>query len=301
MKAVVVGGSGFIGNAIVRCLIDGGDEVVVVDRSARETSAANRRADVRDVSALTAAFQGAHEVYHVAGVLGTSELNGRPQEAIEVNVTGAVNVFEAAARAGVARVFLASKPNVWRNTYTITKYASEQFAELFAEHHELDIRTLRYFNAYGPRQCLRPIRKIIPTFAAQALRGQPLEVFGDGEQTVDMVYVDDLARITVDFMRAPNAAGAAALDCGTGQAMTVNAVARAVNAYLGNDAGIRHVPMRRGEEPNTQIVADIAPLESTIGPLTFTEWDDALAMTLRWYAALDPREIDEAVAFHFAA
>lgn len=308
MWAVVVGGHGFIGGEIVRDLLRRGDQVVVLDR--RGTQAACDAlfgagaveavaGDVLDPGSLERAFRGADEVYHLAGKLGTSELDGEIRRAIEVNVIGAVNVFEAAIRAEVPTVFYPSKPNVWLNTYTITKYASEQFARLYMEHHPVRICSLRYFNAYGPRQALYPIRKIIPAFAAQALRGRPLAVFGDGEQTVDMVYSVDLGRITVDFTRSGHAGEA--IDCGRGVPLTVNQIAGMVNRHFGNRAGITHLPMRRGEAPGTTLVANVSPLQRVLGALDFSGWEESLAGTLEWYAARDSAEIDTALAAYGAA
>lgn len=289
MKATVVGGRGFLGAAVVRELLARGDSVVVFDRQAtqEECDALFGRGavcalvgDVMEPTTLVAALRGCDEVYNFAGRLGTSELDDDIRGAIAANVVGAVNVFEAAVAAGVPAVFYPSKPNVWLNTYTITKVAAEQFAELFRER-GLRVATLRYFNAYGPGQATGPVRKIIPTFALQALRSQPLTVYGDGEQTVDMIYSVDLGRITVDVMR--RAAGCPPVDCGRGIAMTVNEVARAVAGHFGSRAGIQHLPMRSGETPGTQLVADIRPLRAMLGDLTFAEWDASLCDTLRWY------------------
>jgi UDP-glucose 4-epimerase len=306
-RAVVVGGSGFIGGEVVRALVAAGDEVVVFDRAASQArvdalfgrhAARAVAGDIGDPEALRAAIARADEVYHLAGALGTSELDSQLRHAIEANVLGAVNVFEAAARAGVGAVFLASKPNVWLNAYSITKHAAEQLARLVAERDGLRVCTLRFFNAYGPGQSLRPVRKLVPTFAAQALRGQPLGVFGDGEQTVDMILAADAGRLAVELLRSGHADEP--LDCGRGVAMTVNEVAAAVNAHFGSRAGVLHLPMRAGETPGTRLVADVGPLRAAVGDPRFAPWEASLAATLDWYARLDPREIDAAVAEHTA-
>lgn len=292
MLCVVVGGLGFLGGAVVRELLARGDDVAVVDP--RQTQAAVdarfgvgrvalRHGDILDVQSLRRAFTGADELYHFAGVLGTSELDDDIPGAITSNVLGAAHVFEAAASAAVARVLYPSKPNVWLNAYTVTKAASEHLARLYAATRDLDVRSLRYFNAYGPEQATSPVRKIIPTFALQALRGEPLTIYGDGEQTVDMIYSGDIGAVTVAFTRS--SAGAEPVDCGTGIERSVNEVAAAVNAVVGNRAGTVRLPMRRGETPNTKLVADIAPLTAAIGDFHFADWDESLRTTVAWYAA----------------
>lgn len=291
MHAVVVGGQGFLGAAVARELLRRGDEVVVADRSASRQACNRlfgrgavdaRHADIRDPARLRALFRGADEVYNFAGRLGTSELDDDLRAAIEANITGAVNVFEAALFEGVGRVFYPSKPNVWLNAYTITKVAAEEFAQLFAER-GLHVCTLRYFNAYGPGQAVAPVRKIIPTFALQAMRGDPIPVYGDGAQTVDMVFAPDLAHITVDAMRSLTRSDP--LDLGRGLPMTVNEVARDVNAWFGGRSRIEHLPMRRGEVAGTRLVAEVEPLRRALGTLTFTDWESSLAHTLQWYAS----------------
>lgn len=291
MRSIVVGGMGFLGGAVVDALLERGDTVGIVDnrgtrRERDQRFGAGRvrgwQGDILDPATLTPAFDGADEVYHFAGRLGTSELEEDIHGAIASNITGAVNVFEAAIASDVPVVFYPSKPNVWLNAYTITKAASEDLARLYAANYSLRIRSLRYFNAYGPWQATGPIRKIIPTFAQQALHSEPLTVYGDGEQTVDMIHAEDIGRITVEYTRADT--NEHALDCGRGVAMTVNEVAETVNDIVGSRAGIRHVPMRRGESPGTTLVADIAPLRRVLPKLRFLDWHKSLESTIDWYA-----------------
>ncbi|MBJ7522054.1 MAG: NAD-dependent epimerase/dehydratase family protein [Solirubrobacteraceae bacterium] len=312
MKTIVVGGSGFLGGAVADELVRRGREVEIFDiagsqaacdarwrprgrgRFARD-GVRFRSGDIRDRDALASAFAGAEEIYHFAGQLGTSELDETPAEAAEVNVIGSINVFETAIAAGVPRVFHASKPNVWLNAYTVTKHAAERFGELYAAAQaDTRITSLRFFNAYGPHQHTHPVRKLVPTFALQALAGRPLEVFGDGEQIVDMVFAPDLARLTVDYA-AVGPAGEAP-DCGRGVPITVNAVAESVAAWAGGRVGIRHLPMRVGEVEHTTLVADTSRLLEVVGgDGGFADWETSLALTLDWYARRAGRPVDAGV------
>jgi UDP-glucose 4-epimerase len=295
-ESIVIGGHGFLGGAVVDCLSHEGRAVGIIDIRGTQELCDQRfgegmvkhiRGSILDRRLLSKHLRGVKEVFHFAGALGTSELDGDPVAAVETNILGSLNVFNAAVAAEVPRVFHASKPNAWTNTYSITKEAAERFAAMYDGDVSTNtrFRSLRYFNAYGPRQSLAPVRKLLPTFAAQALAGQPLEVFGDGEQVVDLIYVRDAAEMTVGYMRAPDQRGGLVPDCGRGVPVTVNEVADAVNAAIGNDAGVVHLPMRRGEKSGTELVADPGPLLTVLPRFEFSNWEVSLQETLDWYAA----------------
>jgi UDP-glucose 4-epimerase len=120
------------------------------------------------------------------------------------NINGTVNVLHACVRHGVQTVFYPTKPNEWLNTYSITKKAGEEFAQLYAQTRGLDVRVLRWLNAYGPRQKLYPIRKAVPVMILQALHDLDVEVWGTGDQPVDLIHTEDLARNTVQYTLADN-------------------------------------------------------------------------------------------------
>lgn len=301
MKAVVVGASGFLGRAVIADLVKRGTRVLALDHRPSKfrddgAEVVHREADVQDKAALEGHFAGADEIYHFAARLGTSELEYDLREALQVNVFGALNVFEAASKAGVPRVFYASKPSVWLNTYTITKFCAEQIARLTTRYNPVQISILRYLNVYGPGQKLVPVRKVLPIFAAQALRGLPIQVYGDGLQTADMIFSEDAARITVDFLRAPFVE--TPCDCGTGNEIAVVEIAKAVNRYYGSRAGVQHIGMRKGETDGTRLVADLVSLRNVIGEPSFTSLEQGLELSLRWYAERPGHEIDAALAFY---
>ncbi|NCD72378.1 NAD-dependent epimerase/dehydratase family protein [Mucilaginibacter agri] len=305
MKSIVIGGSGFLGTAVCNELLKRGDEVISFDRGLRTKIASPEiyadkftfiEGNIMDRPALPPVFEGADEIYHLAGQLGTSELESAMRGAIEVNIIGSLNVFETAIACKVPRLFLASKPNVWLNTYTITKHTAEKIANLLTRYNPIRISVLKYFNLFGPGQKVYPVRKILPTFAIQAMNGLPIQVFGDGQQTVDMLFVNDAAKITVDVTRAeynPNT-----MDCGTGIEMTVLEVAEAVNRYFNNSAGVISMPMRIGETPNTRLVANRAALEKAIGKIEFTPFEEALNRSLAYYERMDPHDANAALNFY---
>jgi UDP-glucose 4-epimerase len=311
MKVVVTGGSGFIGSFIVEELASRGDEVVIVDIVPPEfdlpEGVTYKYGNVLYPDTMADAYEGAEEVYDVAGVLGTSELLADTARAIETNIKGAFNCLELARQKGVKRFFYPTKPNDWLNTYSITKHAGEQLCHMYRDVYDMDVTVLRWFNAYGGRQHLYPIRKAVPLFIIQAIRGLNLEVYGDGEQTVEMVYIEEMAKIVVDATR--NSLGKKAgktIDLGSGQVMTVNELCEAIiqvaieRGHYETDLdipGVVHFPMRKGEPARTRIEADLADLNELMPNIEYTELKAGLHKTFYYYENLPARHVDLALKY----
>lgn len=242
MKVAVTGGAGFIGAAVSQELVRRGHSASIVDRRYGH--------DV--VDAFSWSLDGHDGVIHLAGVLGTAELFDTPFEAVNVNVKGTLNVLEK-ARAHDARYVGITMPDVFPSLYTATKVCADRLASAYHNAYGLRVSRVRAFNAYGPGQAHGPghPQKIVPTFATLAWQGKPIPIWGDGEQTVDLIHTDDLARMLVDAL---DHGDDAVFDGGTGRAWTVNQVAEAVLECTGSRAGVEYLPMRAGETP-TAIVA----------------------------------------------
>ena len=296
MRVAVIGGSGFIGSEIVKLLLSEGHEVIVADRNKSTNIIGNEIHFTCDICNIESLYflKGVEEVYNMAGVLGTSELESQIYDAVRVNILGATNVFEAANRFGVKRLFYPSKPNVWRNVYTVTKEASEEIAKRYNENFPTRICSLRLFNAYGSHQHLVPIRKIVPVFAAQARFGLPIQIWGNGKQTVDLIYANDIAKIVVDYTRL---GCSETLDLGRGIPLTVLEVAEMVNKYFGNKSGVQTMPMRVGETPDTFLVADISKLKAKIN-VQFSDLEKSMDETLSFYKNLPEQEIKSCLEFY---
>ena len=291
MRVAVTGSTGFLGSAISRHLVALGDDVLAIDHHGSECPL--DLADHTSLPRLALALEGCAEVYHLAGVLGTSELDTLPFYAIDNNITATVTVLEAARRAGLERFFLPAKPNVWNNVYTISRRAAQDFGLLHAHNGWLDVRLLCYFNLFGPGQRLLPVRKMVPTFIAHALTGHPLPVYGSGEQTVDLVHVDDAARLTVQFLRGPRPEPGSIPEVGRGLALTVTEVADTINRLCHTRAGIRHLPMRQGETKETNLSAN----GKSFAMYEFGSLVDQLDSTIQWYRDNFSREaLEEVVA-----
>lgn len=246
MKVLVTGATGFIGSAVVKRLNIRGHDFVEFDRTIGD--------DVRDIDSCYDHVYGADAVIHLAGILGTDELFDDVQHAIDVNISGAVNIMKACAEFGAHYIGVTMLP-VFPSIYTATKVSSQRFATAFHHNTGLRVTHVRAFNAYGAEQKHgegHP-RKIIPAFSTEGWANAPLKIWGDGDQTVDLIHVDQIASIFVDALYCPG--DDELIEAGTGFAMTVNEVADFVLKVTGSTAGVEHLPMRRGEIPSKDVVS----------------------------------------------
>jgi len=277
MRTVLVtGGNGFIGRYVVEELLWRDYKVSILDTRWRPTAngATVVLGDIRDDVAVTEAAAHADGIIHLAGVLGTQETINNPRPAAATNVLGGLNVLEAALQYKLPMVNIAVG-NYWmNNTYSITKNTVERFAEMLNRYRSGRIATVRALNAYGPRQVPAApygpskVRKIMPSFICRALAGEPIEVYGDGEQVMDMIYVADVARVLVTALESTAAGGPlvspiegrATFEAGSGVPTTVNDIARVVQAEVFHQtqffAPITHIPMRPGEDANSVVLGN---------------------------------------------
>ena len=285
-RYVVTGGAGFIGSHLVDELLSGGHEVVNFDlRPYQRGGVRNVIGDIRDGGAVRGAVGEADGVFHLAGVLGTSELIRRPVEAEEINVIGTLHVLEACSAAGVPLVFVSKlNPPDWVNPYTITKRSCDDYCRMYAEVRGLDVCVVKPLNVYGPRQRARPVQKYVPTFIERALRNEPIPVWGTGEQEVDPVYVADVARA---LSLAMERGLGQTIEVGTGRPIRVIDVARRVVELTGSRSEIRLLPMRPGEpeRPATRLFADTRGMREVLGvdPDGMVPLDDGLRRTIDWW------------------
>jgi len=256
-RIAVTGASGFIGSVTARSLRDHGHTVVPLDRSLGH--------DIRDAD-LPALIDGCDAVIHLAGVLGTSELFDQVEHAVDVNVNGTLRVLRACEKVGASYVGI-TMPDCWPSVYQATKLCGTRLAESFADAVKMPVTHVRAFNAYGHGQALagpgHP-QKIIPTFSHFAWRGRAIPIWGDGEQTVDLVHVDHIAQcLIVAALTQPGGT----FDAGSGRELSVNTVARLVCDALGIKRRVRYFPMRAGETPGTRLCATVP------GPVGFDHFD----------------------------
>lgn len=292
MRSLVIGGKGFIGAAIARELEIQAHEVAVVDRE---------DFDICDFGATLDFMRGLQfdQVYHMAGVLGTTELNEDIADSIRVNVIGAANVMAACLATKVDVMFYPSKPNPWLNMYTITKEASEKIGRLYNKDTNLRVVSLRYFNVFGPEQHTHPVRKLVPTLALCARYKLPAPIFGDGHSIVDMNDIDTVARVTV--LATQMLTGEHVFDLGTGIGRRVIEVARDIYEIMGVPFVTKHTPMRNGEDERTVLVADTKGLTEDLAlcgkSFSWADYEDEIQRACEYYFNL-PEEVAVAALKH---
>jgi len=286
-SVLVTGGSGFIGGYVVDELRRIGASPVILDRQrgGRSYRAPTILGDVRDRVAVETAVHGMAGVIHLAGLLGTQETVRHATASVETNITGTLHVLDAALEYDIPTVVI-SVGNWWmNNSYSISKHCAERFALMYRHELGAKVSVVRALNAYGPGQKTEPVRKIIPSFATRALVGLPVQVYGDGEQVMDMVYVGDVAAILVRaLVEMPDVL----IEAGTGRPTTVNEIADAVIGSAGQGS-VEHLPMRPGEEPGATVLADTSTL-AAVGwsEDRLTTLEDAIGPAVDYYRKLLP-------------
>lgn len=222
MKVVVTGGAGFIGSHIVEHWNEKGAEVHVLDslRSGYEKNIANfenvvfHRGSITDKELTNKVLENTDYVFHLAALISVPESLEKPDECLEINVNGLLNVLEAAKNNGVKKVVHSSSAAIYgddprlpkdismrpkpQTPYGITKLDGEYYLQMYFEQYGLNTTSLRYFNVFGPRQDPKSqYAAAIPIFVYKALRNETITIFGDGEQTRDFVYVKDVVQANV--------------------------------------------------------------------------------------------------------
>lgn len=242
MRVAITGGAGFIGRATVLALKRQGNDPIPIDKSHGH--------DVMDRK-IAGVLRGCDAVIHLAGVLGTGELFDNPDEAIDVNIKGTLRVLEACRDHGLIYVGI-TVPDCWPSIYQMTKLAAKRLASTFHQVHGVPMAHVRAFNAYGIGQPYGPghPQKIVPTFASRSWRREPMPIWGDGQQQVDLVHVDHVAKclasaVSLHLTRLCDRT----FDAGTGETMSVIDVARRIGDITGSSLVEFH-PMRRGELPH---------------------------------------------------
>jgi len=304
--ALVTGGAGFIGSHLVDALIGRGARVTVIDNlstgrreNLREAGAGLdfHEGDIRDRDLLKKLMHGVEVVFHQAAVVSVPLSVAQPLDSAEVNEMGTLAVLETARQAGCRRVVLASSSAVYGDDpqlpkreemtlrplspYAIQKMVAEYYAGLYGTLYGLETACLRYFNVFGPRQDpSSPYSGVISIFMDRAVAGRAPSIYGDGEQTRDFVYVQDVVAANLRAATAKAAAGRV-FNIGTGHTITVNHLWQSVADLASIDLRPEYQAARDGD-----ILHSVAAIEAAREQLGFApevSFEDGLARTYDWY------------------
>jgi len=306
---LVTGGAGFIGSHLVERLLADGHHVRILDDfstgSMTNLPFADRyggrievvRGDIRDLATTERVAAGAAVIFHQAAMRSVPRSVNDPLGANASNVDGTLNVLEAARRAGVGRVVYASSSSVYGDRpdlpkredqppapispYAVSKAAGEQYAGVWTRLYGVETVGLRYFNVFGPRQDPKSeYAAVIPRFILWSLRGEPLEVHGDGTQSRDFTYIDNVVEANLLAARAPGVGGQV-FNVGCGDRVSLLAIIEKLEKLLGTRLERRHTPGRAGDVPHT--LADIGKARALLGYTPLVNFDEGLHRTLDYF------------------
>lgn len=315
-SAVVTGGAGFIGSHLVEALLADGCRVTVLDdlssgneRNLPRTGRELRfiRGDIRDRQTVEGAVAGCEAVFHLAAVVSVPKTTQDPVGSAEVNEAGALNVLDAARRAGARRFVFASSSAVYGDDprlpkiedmapkpltpYAVQKLAVEYHARVYSGLYGLPSVSLRFFNVFGPRQDpSSPYSGVISIFMTKALTAGVPVIYGDGRQSRDFVFVGDVVQALIRAANSPGVHGRV-YNVGTGRAVTISALWKMVAALSGSSARPVHEPPRRGDVP--QSVSAIAAARTDLGFVPQVSFERGLELTMAWYRTILGDENDD--------
>lgn len=276
MKILLIGGGGFIGSHIANELAKY-HTVGIYDLENPHNLENFTKGDVLDYENLSNTVKDYDAVICLAGILGTHETVDKVYETAKVNILGAINIFEASKDKQVVYI---SKPNCWLNPYTITKIASESFGLMYNKEFGMPFKVIRFYNIFGPRQRTDIYQKAVPTFITRALKGEDIDIFGEGKQTTDHLYVKDAARATRLVLE--KGIDGETYEVGSGEEISVNDIAESVIKEIGGNSKINHIKMRKGEDDFTRIKANIEKLQGLGFKPEYT-FEQGLKETIEWY------------------
>ncbi len=309
---LVTGGAGFIGSHLVERLLRDGALVRVLDNFSAGTRAnlafarACRRqievvrGDITNLNTVERAVRGARVIFHQAAMRSVPRSVKDPFGANRNNVTGTLDILEAARRARVPRVVYASSSSVYGDRpdlpkredqspqpvspYAASKTAGELYAGVWSRLFGVETVGLRYFNVFGPRQDPKSeYAAVIPRFIMWSLTGKALEVHGDGTQSRDFTYIDNVVEANMLAARAPDVAGEV-FNVGCGDHTSLLEIIALLEEILGRSLARRHTASRAGDVPHT--LADISKAKRVLGYEPLVGFEDGLRRTVEYFRAI---------------
>jgi len=310
MKYIVTGGAGFIGSSLVRLLVEQpGAQVIALDNlnSSDPSNLAGVEghwslvvADIRDYGAIAPHFVGADYVVHLAAIPSVPRSIKEPVPSHEVNINGTFNVLTAAQAAGVKRLVYAASSSAYGDTdvlpkvetmmprpkspYAAQKLMGEHYCSVFHSCFGLETVALRFFNVFGPRQDPNsPYSGVLSLFMTCLLENRPPTLFGDGGQTRDFTYVEDVAGLVLKALRAPSTACGKVFNAGNGSRYSLVETWEMLQKIEGVSILPNFGPAREGDVRDSQ--ADTTAAIAGLGHAPQFTFEEGLRQTLEWYRA----------------
>ncbi|MBM3977763.1 MAG: SDR family oxidoreductase [Planctomycetes bacterium] len=317
VRYLITGGAGFIGSHIATALVQRGDQVRILDDLStgstknlehlqvcgidRGKPVEFLRGDVTDSGVLRRACDGVRGIFHEAAQVSVPKSIEDPERSYEVNVMGTLRLLQAAATAGVDRLVFAASSAAYGNTedlpkvetmapsplspYASGKLAAEQLLAVWGRTHGLHTVCLRYFNVFGPRQADdSPYTGVIAIFARALLEGRRVTIYGDGGQTRDFSYVDNVVNANLAAMDARDTSSFApgeVINIGNGERISLLELYREIARLLGSTLEPQFAPDRPGDVRHS--LASIAKARRLLGYEPAVGWREGLARTVEWY------------------
>jgi UDP-glucose 4-epimerase len=305
---LVTGGAGFIGSALVRGLLAAGaDRVAVVDNllTGHEKNLAEirgavdfHRVDIRDFDAVRQAMEGIEVVFHEAAIPSVPRSIHEPVPSHEVNIDGTFNVLRAAQAAGVRRVIYAASSSAYGDTevlpkvesmkplpkspYAAQKLMGEYYLSCWHGCYGLETVSLRYFNVFGPRQDPSSAYSgVLSLFMTAILDRRAPTIFGDGEQSRDFTYVEDVVALNVRACQAPSSVAGKVYNGGNGGRITLNQAWEMLQKIEGVSIAANYGPPRAGDVRDSQ--ADTTAARRDLGYEPRFSFEEGMRRTLDWY------------------
>jgi UDP-glucose 4-epimerase len=312
VRYLVTGGAGFIGSNLVLALTAAGERVRVLDNLVTgrwehldgipaQSLIERMEGDIRDAATVARAAEGVEVILHQAALGSVPRSVETPIESDEVNTGGTVTVLDVARRQGVRRVVFAASSAAYGETpalpkredmaplpmspYAVTKLAGEHYLKVFAQIYGLETLNLRYFNVFGPNQTPDgAYAAAIPRFIDRALSGQPISIFGDGEQTRDFCYIDNTVRANLLAASSPKKLSGEVVNIAGGRRIGLNELCVEIGRAMGQAVAVEHLAPRAGDIRHS--LADIGAARELLGYEPLVRWEDGLAPTVAYLRAL---------------
>lgn len=306
--SLVTGGGGFIGSHIVRGLLEKGRPVRVLDdfstgKRSNLAEVASRielvEGDICDVETVTRAMDGVEVVFHLAARASVPRSVEQPRPAHEINVTGTLNLLIAARDAGVRRFVYSASSSAYGDTptlpkkiemkpmplspYAVSKLAAEHYCACWSHVYGLQTISLRYFNVFGPRQDPQSqYAAVIPAFVTRMLKGERPVIYGDGEQSRDFCFIDNVVAANMRGAEVPEVNGQV-VNVACGERTTLNEIVKDINQLLGTRIEPVYEAARAGDVKHS--LADITEARQVLGYEPLVMFPEGLRRSIDWYKA----------------